>query len=147
MRKTGESQGTMGISQKAIVLNNEGKMLTLFRTETAPTRPSTWDLPGGDLDFGEDAIQGITREIKEETGLTIGKVTPFDVEAVINPQGDYWVTIAYFGSADKQQVQLSSEHSDYRWVTSSEFQKINTSRRAQRFVENYRRLPRAPKLK
>ena len=74
----------VGVSQKAIVINKEGRMLTLFRTETAPTRPNTWDLPGGDLDFGEDATKSVIREIQEETGLSVENVRPFDVESIIN---------------------------------------------------------------
>jgi ADP-ribose pyrophosphatase YjhB (NUDIX family) len=87
---------TTGASQKAVVFNSEGKILTMFRTETAPTRPNTWDLPGGDLDLGEDAIESIVRETTEETGLAVTNVRPFDVESLINPEGTFWITIAYY---------------------------------------------------
>jgi 8-oxo-dGTP diphosphatase len=30
-----------------------------------------WDLPGGGLEFGENALEGLSREVFEETGLTI----------------------------------------------------------------------------
>jgi ADP-ribose pyrophosphatase YjhB (NUDIX family) len=32
-----------------------------------------WDLPGGSLEFGENPLNGLSREILEETGLTIQK--------------------------------------------------------------------------
>lgn len=126
----------IGVSQKAIVLNKEGRMLTLFRTETAPTRPNTWDLPGGDLDFGEDATESIIREIQEETGLSVENVRPFDVESIINDNGDFWVTIAYYAYVTTEEMKLSSEHNQYMWLLVEEFLKINTSARAQKFVEN-----------
>jgi len=39
------------------------------RTETAPSNPLKWDLPGGDVEYGEDPKKAILREIKEETGF------------------------------------------------------------------------------
>lgn len=136
-----------GSSQKAIVINKEGKMLTLFRTETAPTRPNTWDLPGGDLEFGEDAIHSIIREIKEETGLNVRNVCPFDVESLINKDGNFWICIAYYAISESDDVCLSYEHSEYKWVTVEEFLAINTSKRASRFIENYKKLLSLPVLK
>src|SRR5258708_1295040 len=85
-----------GSSQKAFVFNREGKFLTLFRTQTAPTRPNTWDLPGGDLEFGEDAVASIIREIEEEAGIAVTNMRPFDVESLINLAGDFWISIAYY---------------------------------------------------
>ena len=110
------------ITQKAVIQNEEGKILTLFRTETAPSRPNTWDLPGGELDYGEDAVAGIVREIKEETGLEVKDVRPFDVETHLLPEdGAYWFTIAYRCKALSDNVILSWEHNDYKWVTPAEF--------------------------
>jgi ADP-ribose pyrophosphatase len=61
----------IGVSQKAIIFNREGKILVLRRSGTALSNPGKWDFPGGDLEFGEDAIGGIIREIREETGLEV----------------------------------------------------------------------------
>lgn len=63
----------IGVSQKAIIFNKENKILVIRRSKTAPYGALTWDLPGGDLDYGEDAITGVIREIKEETGPGRGK--------------------------------------------------------------------------
>ncbi len=136
-----------GTSQKAIIINKEGEILTLFRTETAPTRPSTWDLPGGDLDFGEDAQEGMVREIKEETGLKVRELRPFDIEAKINPDGDYWITIAYLAYALDGEVTLSSEHNKFMWVSISKFLEINTSSRAERFIRNLLEITPKPHIK
>lgn len=34
-----------------------------------------WDLPGGGLDFGESFQEGLEREVREETGLTINSMS------------------------------------------------------------------------
>lgn len=59
------------VSQKAIIYDDQGRVLTIRRTKTAPTRPLQWDLPGGELDYGEDTHAGMRREIKEETCLEV----------------------------------------------------------------------------
>jgi len=126
----------IGVSQKAIIFNKEGKFLTIHRTKTAPLSPNKWDFPGGDLDFGEDATKGIIREIKEESGLEVGKLEPFDVESHINEEGDFWVTIAYIAQIDSDMVTLSFEHDDFRWVTADEFFKLESPDKLKRFVKN-----------
>lgn len=32
-----------------------------------------WDLPGGSLEFGEKPLEGLSREVQEETGLSVQK--------------------------------------------------------------------------
>lgn len=126
----------VGVSQKAVIFNKEGKLLTIHRTSTAPTRPNKWDLPGGDLDFGEEAAAGMLREIKEETGLQVKKVKAFDVESHTTNIGDFWVTIAYKAQTDSNNVILSFEHDDYKWVTAEEFLNLESSPKLKRFVKN-----------
>ena len=136
MNETSQSPN-MGISMKAVVFNTEGEMLTLFRTETAPTRPNTWDLPGGDLDFGEDPNTAITREIEEETGLNVTDLKIFDVEAhIIKEENIHWVTLGYRCVALSTEVVLSEEHNAYKWVTKEEFLSLESGPKLQRFVRN-----------
>lgn len=125
----------IGVSQKAIILNKEGKFLVLRRSKTASAKPLSWDLPGGVLDFGEDPVKGIIREIKEETGITIKKIEPFDIEARIAPNKEFWVTIAYKTQCGSQDVKLSFEHDEFRWLSLKEFLKLESSEKLQRFVK------------
>ena len=127
----------IGVSQKAIIFNRKGEILTIRRSETAPSNPGKWDFPGGDLDFGEDAMEGIIREIKEETGLDVGDLRPFDVESHINKEGDFWVTIAYIAKAISDKVILSYEHDEFRWLTAADFLKLGSSDKLRRFVGNW----------
>ncbi len=126
----------VGISQKAIIFNKEGKFLVIHRTKTAPSNPNKWDFPGGDLDFGEDATDGIIREIKEESGLEVRELKPFDVESHINKQGDFWVTIAYTAKANSDRIVLSFEHDEFKWLTVGEFLKLESPEKLRRFVKN-----------
>jgi 8-oxo-dGTP diphosphatase len=126
----------VGVSQKAIVFNEKGSFLALHRTSSAPSNPDKWDFPGGDLDFGEDATEGIIREIKEEAGLKIKDLKPFDVESHINKEGYFWVTIAYTAKAVSDKVTLSFEHDAFKWLTVKEFLKLEFPDKLKRFVKN-----------
>lgn len=56
--------------QKSVVFHpDQEKFLTLRRSAADSKHPGYWDLPGGGVDFGENHLQAIEREIKEETGL------------------------------------------------------------------------------
>lgn len=124
----------IGVSQKAILFDKGGRFLVIRRTGTAPSDPNRWDLPGGELDFGEDAMAGIIREIREETGLEIRDLKPFDVESHINEDGGFWVTIAYTAKAISDKVVLSFEHNEFKWITAEEFFNLETSDKLKRFV-------------
>lgn len=130
---------TIGISQKAVILNAEGKFLAIHRSPTAPSKPNQWDLPGGALDFGEDPAVGIAREIKEETGLEVTGLAPFDVEAHINPADKFWITICYKCEPLSQTVKLSFEHDDFRWITEQDFFQLEASQKIRRFISNLKK--------
>lgn len=57
------------VSVKGIVIDEEGRMLLTCEDN------GKWELLGGGLDHGEDPIDGLKREIREETGLTVTKVS------------------------------------------------------------------------
>jgi 8-oxo-dGTP diphosphatase len=126
-----------GVSQKVVIFY-KGKFLAIRRTSTAPANPNMWDLPGGDLNFGERAASGIVREAKEETGLVIHDVTPYDVESHVNDDGDFWVTIAYMAKSSTDKVVLSYEHDQFRWVTKDEFMRLRSAEKLRQFVRNLR---------
>ena len=52
----------------AMIFNEKGQLLLCEHTYR---RLHPWGLPGGDLKFGEDPVEGIKREIMEETGLKV----------------------------------------------------------------------------
>lgn len=58
------------ISVKGIVVDEQGRFL-LAREDN-----NMWDMLGGGLDHEEDPIDGLRREVHEETGLEITAVSP-----------------------------------------------------------------------
>jgi len=70
------------VLQKAVVVDEEGNILVIKRTEEGPaSRKGKWDLPGGsmgptDLKEGAPHEAAIRREVEEETGLRVEEVRP-----------------------------------------------------------------------
>lgn len=130
----------IGVSQKAVIFREDGKILTMRRTKTAPSRPLHWDLPGGDLDFGENVREGILREIKEEAGLEVEDLALLDVISAVNDNGEFWVTVGYTAKAKTIDVTLSYEHDDFKWITPDEFRELKASPKNKQFVETFKLL-------
>src|SRR3989344_5710694 len=51
----------------------DGKVLLVRESEK--TLSGKWEMPGGGLDFGEDIKAGLKREIQEEMGHTVTKIS------------------------------------------------------------------------
>lgn len=50
----------------------DGKVLM---QKESPSMKGRWEIPGGGLDFGEDVKEGLKREVQEEAGLKITKIS------------------------------------------------------------------------
>lgn len=123
------------ISQKIVVINPEGRVLTVRRTASAPAHLLNWDLTGGELEYGEDPEKGIERELLEETGIKVKNATPFDVEAHFNNENEFWLTIGWVAKTEKTEISLSFEHDEFKWVTKEEFVELETQPKLRRFVQ------------
>jgi 8-oxo-dGTP diphosphatase len=96
-------------------LLKENRFLLLKRA----TPPYIWAPPGGHLEMDEEPERGLQREVREETGLEI------DVLAVANTWFGQWrhqplLAIDYLTGYRSGSVELSTEHSDYHWLTMDE---------------------------
>lgn len=134
------------VATKAVVLKPDGKILVLLRGKTAPTNALHWDLPGGILDHGEEADAGIIRETKEEAGLGIASPRVFHAIARINSIGEHWTTIYFFAHADTDDVKISWEHDEYRWVTPEEYESLPGSTRIKEAIRVFIQLRDGGKL-
>lgn len=115
--------------QKAILYHpTENKFLTLKRWPGDVHRPNCWDLPGGNISFPEEHMAGILREVKEETGLAVGKLRPIQIRSNFNKTEQiYYLFIGHIGKAATDKVTLSEEHTEYKWVTKEEFLKLKSA--------------------
>lgn len=107
-------------SAKALIKSVEGRYLVLTLNRH-PYFGNDIDLPGGELDEGEDAIQAITREIYEEVGLRIKGSTCRICASTrkYSRSGSLYNLIEIELNAPAS-IKLSWEHIDYEWLEADE---------------------------
>jgi 8-oxo-dGTP pyrophosphatase MutT (NUDIX family) len=92
--------------------------------------PSVYELPGGHIDFGEDIVAGLKREINEEFGMIISVGAPFYVFTYTNKvKGSHSIEVIYFAKFANtiNNIRLNTEdHSDYGWFAENELEKATT---------------------
>lgn len=117
-----EGVGSVGTAAAAI-FNDEGKVLIVRRSATAPWRPLHWSLPGGVVDGTETTRDAAQREAEEEVSLFIDSLHSLGV--VISDEG--W-SIEYFysgpgewsGEVTLQETDGILENDKFRWVSLDE---------------------------
>jgi 8-oxo-dGTP diphosphatase len=106
---------------------SSGKILLVKRVETANYLPGIWEDLGGRIKQFEEPEEALRREVREETGLEVEILKPL---AVFH---DYYgkrtaenelLIITYWCKTGSDQVVLSEEHTDYRWVSPEEGLKL-----------------------
>ena len=106
-----------------LVLFNKERLLIVKRDN------DLWEFPGGGVEWGEDPQKAAIRETKEETGLDAMNVRMITVTSATYDKGNdekHSVYIVYRGETDSEEVKLSGEHKEYRWLnlTEARFMKL-----------------------
>lgn len=112
-RRVSEEHAIVQITQKAIVISSDHKVLLLQNSD------GSWELPGGRLNVNESWEEGLRREVFEETGLD--NFTICGVAGVGNWKSSRNNGLRYgvffCCSVDGVFVpRLSHEHSAYLWI-------------------------------
>ncbi|OCN03663.1 hypothetical protein A4S06_04695 [Erysipelotrichaceae bacterium MTC7] len=108
---------------KALLKNPDGQFLCLHKTKDeaiGDASDSLYDLPGGRKEAKETMMQGLFREVVEETGIHIQteqvQCVLDETEVTRKDQSKLYV-FTYLVHIGKEKVQLSEEHDAYVWVT------------------------------
>ena len=81
----------------------------------------TWEPPAGRLSPGETFESGAVRELYEETGLLVAPQGILATWAGEAPGGGDLAAVTFVGRTEGEEVELSDEHLDHRWVTIDEW--------------------------
>lgn len=89
-----------------------------------------YELPGGHIDFGENIVDGLKREIREEFEIDVNIGDPFAAFDYTNEiKGSHSIEVIYFATlvSSPDDIKLHPEdHSSYEWIARDEIQKIVT---------------------
>lgn len=96
----------------------DGRVLVVRRAQ-APMA-DTWTLPGGRVELGETLVEAVTREIAEETTLTIrvkglAGYREVILDEAVAGRGRHFVILPFAAEWVSGEVHLNEELGDFRW--------------------------------
>ncbi len=100
------------------------------RANTKKFLPGVYELPGGHIDFGEDPVTGLKREVDEELGMKIEVGDPFFVFTYTNEvKGSHSIEVIYFAHFVNNLSDITLEledHSVFGWFAEDELSNATT---------------------
>lgn len=120
------------ITGSAWIINNDGTKVLLVNHAAL----HKWLQPGGHADGDENVLRVALREVNEETGLTnLTQVGTgfFDIDIhsiparkdLSFPQHDHYDVRFLFQADEKEELKISDESTDLRWVSLLDLQNYN----------------------
>ena len=115
----------------AVVVDDRGRVL-LIRRGTEPMK-GEWSLPGGVLELGETLVEGLRREVFEETGLSVQPEAVVEVvDRIYKDSGAeksqvryHYVVVDYWCRVIGGDLMPSSDASEVAWVSCAEWRDLN----------------------
>lgn len=125
------AQGQQVITACAFIHHNFEGTEKLFLPKRARTKkflPGKYELPGGHIDFGENIVTGLVREIKEEFGVAITVGDPFAAFDYVNEvKGSHSIEVVYFAQLvdNPENITVNPEdHDSYMWFDGNDLSQI-----------------------
>lgn len=109
------------------VVIHESRVL-LIRRGHEPMK-GQWSLPGGALEVGETLLEGVQREVKEETGLEVLPVALIEAVDRISRDGEdrvqfHYVLLDYLCRVTGGELCCATDAIDVRWASLDELDEV-----------------------
>ncbi|WP_338596770.1 NUDIX domain-containing protein [Saccharopolyspora sp. SCSIO 74807] len=121
-----------GIQQQVVgaVINDSGAFLVLKRPAD-DFRGGTWELPSGKVEAGEDLLDALHREVTEETGLTIERVSGYlGAFDYLSGSGKHTRQHTWMVTVTSSEGVRLTEHDAYEWASTASEYPVSTEVRA-----------------
>ena len=111
----------------------------LIRRGSAPLK-GEWSIPGGMLELGETILEGVQRELLEETAIEVRLLDLIEVfERVTRDEAGklkyHFVILDYLCEAVRGEAQAGSDVTDVAWVRESELNDYSLTPTATRVIQ------------
>lgn len=112
------------IGQKAFITNGKGEVLIIKR-DHVDSKSGVWDFPGGRLKFGETLREALVREVKEESGINLVKISlPLSINTFFRAdKREYQIIRKIYFCEGKGKVSLSNEHNYFEWISPTDYKR------------------------
>lgn len=107
------------------IIKDGDKFLIGRRASDKDFAPNQWEFISGFLEPNESPQETIVREIKEELKAEGNIQKEFPKYLVTDEEGSWEVFPFLFKLSNPKSAQLTSDHSELKWVTLSELQKVD----------------------
>lgn len=120
------------------VVISDGRVLLVRRG--GPPLQGQWSIPGGILEVGETLIEGVQRELAEETGIDVRVRTLIEVFERIDrdPSGKaryHFVVLDYLCEVVRGIARAGSDVSEVAWAAPLELEKYSLTEIASRVIQ------------
>ncbi len=132
------------VGVKALIQNEKAEILLLKSGRKKPKvlkqKEAFWDIPGGKMKVGDDLLDALKREVKEELDEEIEVGELFGVVKSNfrdeNTKNLFLLLVIYKAKLkNTSQPKLSWEHSEYKWVRIGEARKLLSFKYPKEFIE------------
>jgi mutator protein MutT len=113
---------------------------TLLIRRGNPPLEGEWSIPGGTLDVGETLIEGVRRELEEETGLKVRVLDLIEVfeRIFLDAEGRpkfHFVILDYLCEATDRNARAGSDVTDIVWAEEVDLAKYSLTPAATRVIQ------------
>lgn len=99
------------VHQYVFILNSNNEILWLKSNQNG-----LFVLPGGTLEYGENTLASLEREVMEETNIKVKNATPLEAFVYANPTPPHYC-VYYVATFASGKVKISHEHQGFAWRT------------------------------
>lgn len=113
----------------AAIITKGDRLLAMKRSPNKDAGPNLWESLSGRVEHHEEPYDAIKREVLEECGLEV-EIEERPVDVYMSKRlGHPMLLLVYKAKHLSKEVKLSSEHTEYRWVTIDEFERLTPLKR------------------
>jgi len=130
----------------ALIFNKKNQILFLKSNKWS----DQWGIPSGKLNYGESIINGLAREIKEETNLDILDIKFLLNQEIINPKDffkkSHFVSMNHTCKAKNSDVKLNHEAQSFKWVSAKNALKLTLNKPTEELIQYFLKIKNQDKI-